>query len=106
MNRSSKSIISVGKMLIILPFLLFILTGCEKISNKAKNLQSDLIGLDRNVYLYACMTGKLVKSYHGTVRINNEDKSGTSLLIDGKKLHTNLCYVISEVGLKENSISQ
>jgi len=85
--------------------LLASLTGCEKVSNSAKNLQSDWIGLDRKVELYACMTGKLVKSYQGTVRVNTEDKAGTSLLINGKKLHTNLCYVISEVGLKENPVN-
>ena len=77
------------------------LTGCEKVANTAKNLQSDWVGLDRKVELYSCMTGKLVKSYKGDVRINPEDTKGTSLLINGKKLHTNLCYVIAELGVKE-----
>lgn len=75
-------------------------SACEKISNKAKNLQSDWVGLERRVELYTCMTGERVKVYQGDVRINPEDH-GTSLLIDGKKLHTNLCYVIEEVGMKQ-----
>lgn len=77
------------------------LTGCEKVANSAKNLQSDWVGLDRKVELYSCMTGKLVKVYKGDVRINPEDANGTSLLINGKKLHTNLCFVIAELGVKE-----
>lgn len=76
------------------------LAGCEKISNSAKNLQSDWVGLERRVELYTCMTGERIKVYQGDVRINPEDSGGTSLLIDGKKLHTNLCYVIEEVGIK------
>ncbi|GKT12045.1 MAG: hypothetical protein ISEC1_P1019 [Thiomicrorhabdus sp.] len=81
------------------------LTGCEKVANSAKNLQSDWLGLDRKVELYSCMTGKLIKSYRGDVRINPEDINGTSLLINGKKLHTNLCFVIAEVGVKEEVLS-
>ncbi|NPA71701.1 MAG: hypothetical protein GXO35_02605 [Gammaproteobacteria bacterium] len=80
------------------------MTGCDKIANSAKNLQSDWVGLDRKVELYSCMTGKLIKVYQGDVRINPEDTGGTSLLIDGKKLHSNLCFVISEVGIKEEPI--
>lgn len=82
----------------VLPFL----GGCEKVANSAKNIQSDWVGLDRRVELYSCMSGDLIKVYEGDVRLNPEDAmQGTSLLIDGKKLHTNLCYVISEKGLKE-----
>ena len=78
-----------------------LLSGCEKVANSAKNLQSDWVGLDRKVELYSCMTGKLLKVYQGDVRINPEDIQGTSLLVNGKKLHTNLCYVITEIGVKE-----
>ena len=77
------------------------LSGCEKVANSAKNLQSDWVGLDRKVELYSCMTGKLIKVYKGDVRINPEDANGTSLLVNGKKLHTNLCFVIAELGVKE-----
>ena len=80
------------------------LTGCDKVANSAKNLQSDWVGLDRTVELYSCMTGKLVKVYQGDVRINPEDAMGTSLLIDGKKVNTNLCFVIAEIGVKEEPI--
>jgi hypothetical protein len=78
-----------------------LVSGCDKVANTAKNIQSDLVGLDRNVEFYSCMTGKLIKHYRGDVRINPEDTQGTSLLIDGKKVHTNLCFVISEIGVKE-----
>lgn len=80
--------------------MIFSVSACEKLSNQAKNLQSDWVGLERRVELYSCMTGERIKVYQGDVRINPED-SGTSLLIDGKKLHTNLCYVIEEVGIKQ-----
>ncbi|BCN93555.1 hypothetical protein THMIRHAM_13400 [Thiomicrorhabdus immobilis] len=83
---------------------MFSLTGCEKVANSAKNIQSDWVGLNRTVELYSCMTGKLVKVYRGDVRLNPEDVHGTSLLIDGKKVHTNLCFVIAEVGTKEEPI--
>ena len=76
-------------------------SACDKVANSAKNLQSDWTGLDRKVELYSCMTGKLIKVYQGDVRVNPEDVMGTSLLIDGKKLQTNLCFVIAEVGVKE-----
>ncbi|WP_232023360.1 hypothetical protein [Thiomicrorhabdus aquaedulcis] len=80
-------------------------TGCEKVANSAKNLQSDWVGLDRTVELYSCQTGKLLKVYKGDVRLNPEDQYGVSLLVNGKKLQTNLCYVISEIGIKEEPIS-
>ncbi|MBF6058451.1 hypothetical protein H8792_008865 [Thiomicrorhabdus sp. HH1] len=84
--------------------LTFGLSGCEKVANSAKNLQSDWVGLNRTVELYSCMTGKLIKVYEGDVRLNPEDVHGTSLLIDGKKVHTNLCFVIAEKGIKEEPI--
>jgi len=87
-------------------FLTAGLSGCEKVANSAKNIQSDWVGLDRNVELYSCMTGKLIKVYRGDVRLNPEDVHGTSLLVDGKKIHTNLCYVIAEIGAKEEPIIQ
>jgi hypothetical protein len=80
------------------------LTGCDKVANSAKNLQSDWVGLERTVELYSCMTGKLIKVYQGDVRINPEDTMGTSILVDGKKVNTNLCYVMAEVGVKEELI--
>lgn len=100
--KNSRVIALVGLMSLT---ALFALGGCEKVANSAKNLQSDWVGLDRNVELYSCMTGKLIKMYRGDVRINPEDAQGTSLLIDGKKLHTNLCYVIAEIGTKEEPLS-
>ncbi len=83
----------------------FLVTACDKVANSAKNLQSDWVGLDRKVELYSCMTGKLIKTYKGDVRMNPEDAMGTSLLIDGKKLQTNLCFVIAEIGVKEELVS-
>ena len=81
------------------------LTGCEKLSNSMKNVQSDLIGLKRKVEIRSCLDGRLIKVYEGSVRLNPEDKYGASLLINGKKLHTNMCYVIVEEGLQEQPIS-
>ena len=55
---------SVVKTLMLAVFgagILFSLSGCEKVANSAKNLQSDWVGLDRKVELYSCMTGKLIK---------------------------------------------
>lgn len=82
-----------------------LLSGCEKVSNTAKNIQSDWIGLDRTVEIYSCMSGELLKVYKGSIRLNPEDALGTSLLINGKKVHTNLCYIISEDGVTEESLS-
>lgn len=81
------------------------LSGCEKVTNSAKNIQSDWIGLDRTVEVYSCMSGKLLKVYKGDIRINPEDQYGASLLVNGKKLHTNLCYIIAEKGIKEEPIT-
>lgn len=83
------------------------LTGCEKLSNSAKNLQSDWVGLDRKIEIYACRSGELIKRYQGSVRINPDDQlnEGTSFLVDGKKLHTNMCYVVTELGVSEQSLS-
>ncbi len=79
-------------------------SACDKVANSAKNIQSDWVGLERKVELYSCMTGKLIKVYQGDVRMNPEDAMGTSLLIDGKKLQTNLCFVIAEIGVKEEVV--
>ena len=81
------------------------LSGCEKVTNSAKNIQSDWIGLDRTVEVYSCMTGKLLKVYKGDIRLNPEDRYGASLLVNGKKLHTNLCYIIEEKGIKQSPLS-
>lgn len=81
-------------------------SGCEKMTNSAKNLQSDWIGLDRTVEIYSCQTGKLLKVYKGDIRLNPEDNYGASLLVNGKKLHTNLCYIIAEKGVKEEPLAQ
>ena len=81
------------------------LSGCEKVTNSAKNIQSDWIGLDRTVEVYSCMTGKLLKVYKGDIRLNPEDNYGASLLVNGKKLHTNLCYIIEEKGIKQEPLS-
>lgn len=80
------------------------LTGCEKVTNTAKNLQSDWVGLKRVVEIRSCFDGKLIKVYEGDVRLNPEDQYGASLLIDGKKLHTNMCYIIREKGLREQPL--
>lgn len=82
------------------------LSGCDKVANTAKNIQSDWVGLDRKVEIYSCMTGKLLKVYEGDVRLNPEDQLGLSLLIDGKKINTNMCYIISERGSKEQILAQ
>jgi len=94
---------SLKKTLLILGVIATVplFSGCDKVANSAKNIQSDWVGLDRKVELYSCMTGKLIKVYQGDVRMNPEDSMGTSLLIDGKKLQTNLCFVIAEIGVKE-----
>lgn len=102
---TSKRLVSVALAGILGLTLMFSLSGCEKVANSAKNLQSDWVGLNRTVELYTCMTGKLIKVYRGDVRLNPEDTYGASLLIDGKKVHTNLCYVISEVGTKEEPLN-
>lgn len=107
MKRSDLKMNSLLKLGLVSLFGLtsiFSLSGCEKVANSAKNIQSDWVGLNRTVELYSCMTGKLVKVYRGDVRLNPEDVHGTSLLIDGKKVHTNLCFVIAEVGTKEEPI--
>lgn len=96
-----KSVWSLSMAAILLVGSFAGLTGCEKVANSAKNLQSDWVGLDRRVELYSCMSGELLKVYEGDVRLNPEDMQGTSLLVDGKKLHTNLCYIIEEKGIKE-----
>jgi hypothetical protein len=102
MEESMKAMKLYLKLLLILP-VLFVVTACEKVSNTAKNIQSDWIGLDRKIEIYSCYTGKVLKTYKGSVRLNPDDKIGgaTSFLVDGKKLHTNMCYVVTEIGIKE-----
>ena len=96
--------VKVGLMSLALTIAVTGLTGCEKLSNSMKNVQSDLIGLKRKVEIYSCLDGHLIKSFTGTVRLNPEDKYGASILINGKKLHTNLCYIIQEQGLQEDPL--
>ncbi|QKI89364.1 hypothetical protein [Thiomicrorhabdus xiamenensis] len=84
----------------------FIIGGCDKVANSAKNLQSDWVGLDRRIEIYSCMSGKLLKVFEGDVRINPEDTLGTSLLVDGKKVNTNMCYIITEKGTKAQILPQ
>jgi hypothetical protein len=97
-------LIKNGSLIFMALSMTLLFTGCEKVANSAKNIQSDWVGLERNVELYSCMTGQLIKKYRGDVRLNPEDVHETSMLIDGKKVHTNLCYIISEVGTKEERV--
>jgi len=94
------------KIVITLLMLTF-LVGCEKVSNTAKNIQSDWVGLDRKIEIYSCHTGKLIKVIQGSVRLNHDDQfaGGASLLVNGKKLHTNMCFVIKEIGIKEEALN-
>lgn len=103
MNLSST--IKTATLITITGLALSGLSGCEKVTNSAKNIQSDWVGLDRTVEVYSCMSGKLLKVYKGDIRINPEDNYGASLLVNGKKLHTNLCYIIAEKGIKEEPLS-
>lgn len=93
--------------LLLTTVLLITLIGCEKVSNTAKNIQSDWVGLDRKVEIYSCYSGKLIKVIQGSVRLNEDDKfaGGASLLVNGKKLHTNMCFVIKEIGIKEEALN-
>ena len=93
-----------GMLVLWAGLMLMMLSGCEKVTNTAKNIQSDWVGLERTVEIRACYDGKLIKVYHGDVRLNPEDRYGASLLINGKKLHTNLCYIIIEKGLEERAL--
>lgn len=95
------------KKLLLIPLLLFVLSGCEKVSNTAKNIQSDWVGLDRKIEIYSCHTGKLIKVIQGSVRLNHDDHfaGGASILVNGKKLHTNMCFVIKEIGIKEEAVN-
>lgn len=86
--------------------VMVLISGCEKVTNSAKNIQSDWIGLDRTVEVYSCMSGKLLKVYKGDIRLNPEDNYGASLLVNGKKLHTNMCYIIAEKGIKEEPLQE
>lgn len=107
MNLFNQSRLGAFITVILLPLAtVFGLSGCDKVANTAKNLQSDWVGLDRKVEIYSCMTGKLLKVYEGDVRLNPEDQLGLSLLIDGKKINTNMCYIISERGSKEQILAQ
>lgn len=96
---------TIGIALLTLVALLS--TGCEKVSNTAKNIQSDWVGLDRKIEIYSCYSGKLIKVIQGSIRLNPEDKfaGGASLLVNGKKLHTNMCFVMEEIGIKEEAIN-
>lgn len=81
-------------------------SGCEKVSNSAKSLQSDWIGIDRKIEIYSCHTGKLIKVVKGSVRLNEEDTfaGGGSFLVNGKKMHTNMCFISLEIGIKEEAL--
>ena len=85
--------------------LLLTLNGCEKVSNTAKNIQSDWVGLDRKIEIYSCYSGKLIKVIKGNIRLNQDDKfaNGASFLVNGKKLHTNMCFIVQEIGIKEEA---
>jgi hypothetical protein len=99
-KRFGKTVCSLGGILVVALGLV----GCEKVTNSAKNLQSDWMGLERTVEVYSCMSGELIKVYTGDVRLNPEDSYGASILVNGKKLHTNLCYIIAEKGIKEEPL--
>jgi hypothetical protein len=60
--KKNFKILNWGVLLCVLTAT-FSLSGCEKVANSAKNIQSDWVGLDRRIELYSCMTGKLIKVY-------------------------------------------
>ncbi|BBP45755.1 hypothetical protein THMIRHAS_11280 [Thiosulfatimonas sediminis] len=104
-NQKTSNPLALSAALLV-SFSFLGLSGCDKVANTAKNIQSDWVGLDRKVEIYSCMSGKLLRVYEGDVRLNPEDALGLSLLVDGKKVNTNMCYIISERGAKEQILAQ
>jgi len=83
--------------------LIMTMVGCEKLSNSAKNLESDFLGLDREIEVYGCLNGKSIRTYEGDVRYNEEDGS---ILLDGHKLNLSptACWIMQEQGIKPTSV--
>jgi hypothetical protein len=85
--------------------LLGFLSGCSSFAIKTgTDLHHPVQSHPVRLQILGCIDGKLIKVYAGDVRLNPEDQYGASLLIDGKKLHTNMCYIIREKGLREQPL--
>jgi len=56
------------KKIVFMLAIIFMLSGCEKISKRAKHIQSDLIGLNRRVTLFSD-DGSVIKTWEGRFRL-------------------------------------
>jgi len=66
------------------------------IKHKIRGLEADIMGLNRVVYLYTPFSTKPVKVYKGDIRFERRPDGSISLIVNGKKVDTNLYYVIEE----------
>ena len=82
------------KKVLAIVALSLLLTGCAEFEQSIKHTQSDLVGLDRVVTLYAD-DGGVIKQWKGRMRI--EDMGGSiSFVVDGKTVKIAGTFTVEE----------
>ncbi len=76
--------------------ILYLILNSPVIKHKLRGLEADIVGLNRVVYLYTPFSIKPVKVYTGNIRFERRQDGSISLIVNGKKVDTNLYYVIEE----------
>lgn len=82
------------KKLIILSMALVFLCGCKDVRNAMKHARSSIIGLNREITLYAA-DGRVIRQWQTRAKV--EDKGGTCWFIcDGKAYTVSGTFVVAE----------
>ncbi len=81
---------------LVIFLLLLMLINSPVVQHKVRGITADIVGLNRVVYLYTPFSTKPVKVYSGNIRFERRQDGSISLIVNGKKVDTNLYYIIEE----------
>jgi len=75
--------------------LVFMFLGCQRVKQRVKHYQSAVVGLDREVTLYA-YDGSVIKSWSGKFNIETENGLCRFVKKDGGIVFISGTYIIEE----------
>ena len=86
----------VFSIIILFAIIVILVSNFQVIKHRIRGFKADIVGLNRVVYLYTPFSTKPVKVYKGNIRFERRPDGSISLIVNGKKVDTNLYYVIEE----------
>ena len=86
----------IMKKIIFILTILFMFSSCERISKRAKHIQSDLVGLNRRVTLFSD-NGNIIKVWEGKFRLELVGSTASWIDADNKEVKISGTFIIEEL---------